>query len=216
MKIFLGQNMHPLLNPNISLIMNQAYLLCRAKQRDTQAIITLLNQSLQARKVKVVEAAVEDSCLKLKIQSKKVPNYHQLLPFIRDELNSLGIELINQVRVYGSTLDCSFPAWEKSLTLKEDLSLVKNMAICSEIPSKSLLTAQAIHRAKRNKDTLTKKTYCKSTLSPKSVSTAKMLWTFALIIGCSWGIVAGIYYTYQKSLSKGQQAASSISQVLGV
>lgn len=72
--------------------MSRAQLLQLAKQGDTESISTLLNQSLFVKRVTLVEANLNENCLELKLVSPKVPNQYKLIPFLRDEISSLGID----------------------------------------------------------------------------------------------------------------------------
>jgi hypothetical protein len=102
--------------------MSQAQLLQLARHGDTQAIVTLLNRCLQVRRVTLIEANFNENCLELKLVSPKVPNQYKLLPFLRDEISSLGISSLEQVKVHALTAISSAPAWEASLTLEQDWS----------------------------------------------------------------------------------------------
>jgi hypothetical protein len=173
--------------------MNQAYLLHRAQQRDPQAIATLLNQSLQGRRVKVIEAVFRDSCLQLKVQSRQVPNHHEIIPFIQKEIKSLGVRLIRQIQVSGLTLTSQFPAWEKSIFLEDELSLLEHIA-CYNIVKPELFAAgkpkvSSYSSAKNRSHSISK--------SPKHLFPQGFL-LLLLCVGFSWGIAVEIYYSYQQ------------------
>lgn len=108
--------------------MNQAQLLHQARQKDLEAIKTLLNQSLHTRKLELIEVVIEDNCLTLKVQSKNVPNQYKLLPFLRQEISSLILEGIETVKVYGLTVASDLPVWEETLILDRDWTLEDHLA----------------------------------------------------------------------------------------
>lgn len=107
--------------------MSHAQLLQLARQGNTEAISTLLNQCLQVRRVSLVEANLNENCLELKLVSPKVPNQYKLIPFLRDEISSLGIELLEKVKIYALTDIASTPAWETSITLEQNWSTAQNL-----------------------------------------------------------------------------------------
>ncbi|GFE68417.1 hypothetical protein [Chroococcus sp. FPU101] len=108
--------------------MSRAQLLQLAKQGNTEAISTLLNQCLLVRRVTLVEANLNENCLELKLVSPKVPNQYKLIPFLRDEISSLGIDLLTTVQIHALTDINSAPAWETSITLEQDWSTLSNLA----------------------------------------------------------------------------------------
>jgi hypothetical protein len=107
--------------------MSRAQLLQLAKQGNTEAISTLLNQCLKVRRVILIEANLSENCLELKLVSPKVPNQYKLIPFLRDEISSLGIDLFKTVQIYALTDLKSAPAWETSITLEQDWSTAQNL-----------------------------------------------------------------------------------------
>ncbi|PSF36294.1 hypothetical protein C7H19_13895 [Aphanothece hegewaldii CCALA 016] len=108
--------------------MSHAQLLQSAKRGDTEAISILLNRCLQVRRVSLVETNLNENCLELKLVSPKVPNQYKLIPFLRDEISSLGIELLEKVKIYALTDITSEPAWETSIILEQDWSTAQNLA----------------------------------------------------------------------------------------
>ncbi|CCI13196.1 conserved hypothetical protein [Microcystis aeruginosa PCC 9806] len=119
--------------------MNQAQLIHAAKQQDAAAIIVLLNQSLLTRKIEVIEATSQENALTLKVQSKRIPNQHKLLPFLSAEIKSLGIDGLEQVVVYGMTEESDIPAWQESITLSQDNLIVNRVTKLNSLP---IITAE--------------------------------------------------------------------------
>lgn len=108
-----------------------------------------MNRCLQLRRVSLIEANLNESCLKLKLVSPEVPNQYKLIPFLRDEISSLGIELLETVQVYAITDIASAPAWETSITLEQNWSAAQNLAdavvktkrsICEESEDEEVVT----------------------------------------------------------------------------
>lgn len=129
--------------------MSHAQLLQLARQGDTDAISTLLNRCLQLRRVSLVETNLNENCLELKLVSPKIPNQYKLIPFLRDEISSLGIELLETVQVYALTDVASAPAWETSITLEQNWSAAQNLgdavvktkrSICEESEDEEVVT----------------------------------------------------------------------------
>ncbi|ACK68573.1 hypothetical protein PCC7424_0103 [Gloeothece citriformis PCC 7424] len=100
--------------------MNQVSLLHQAKQGDSQAIADLLNQSLRYKNAEIVKATLEDNCLQLKLQSKHTtPNKHKLIPFIKEEITSLRLEIVEQLKISAFVAGVEEAAWETTLILEE-------------------------------------------------------------------------------------------------
>ena len=119
--------------------MNQAQLIHAAKQQDAAAIIALLNQSLLTRKIEVIEAASQENVLTLKVQSRRIPNQHKLLPFLSAEIKSLGIDGLEQVIVYSMIKESDIPAWQESITLSQDDLIVNSVTKLNSLP---IITAE--------------------------------------------------------------------------
>ncbi|MEG3439413.1 hypothetical protein V0288_19965 [Pannus brasiliensis CCIBt3594] len=115
--------------------MNQAQLIHSAKQGDTDSLTKLLNQSLSSRRVEIFEAVLEEGVLVLKLRSPKVPNQHKLVPFISEELGTLGIRSIERVTIHAFTGDAPHPLWEKSISLDRAHSLVNHVAKIDSRPT---------------------------------------------------------------------------------
>ncbi|WP_013321461.1 hypothetical protein [Gloeothece verrucosa] len=101
--------------------MSQVSLLHQAKQGDANAILNLLNQSLAFKKVQIVVATLEDNCLQLKLEGKhgQVPNQHKLIPFIKEEITSLRLEIVHKLELEASVEGSDTAAWQASITLDE-------------------------------------------------------------------------------------------------
>ncbi|MFN6186482.1 MAG: hypothetical protein ACK460_10145 [Microcystis sp.] len=115
--------------------MNQSQLIQAAKQQDPAAIIALLNQSLLTRKIEVIAATSQENALTLKVQSKRIPNQHKLLPFLSAEIKSLGIDGLEQVIVYGMTKESDIPVWQESITLSQDDLIVNRVTKLNSLPT---------------------------------------------------------------------------------
>jgi hypothetical protein len=219
--------------------MNQAQLIHAAKQKEPSAIITLLNQSLLTRKIEVIEADSEENVLTLKIQSKKIPNQHKLLPFLSAEIKSLGIEGLEQVIVYGMTEESDTPAWQESITLSQEDLIVNRVTklnslptITEEIaendPEDASETPEGSPEDSDNNVTTTTEEREEPEVEPEQVfaspypstpTVANNNPSFSLVtivaslaIGFGWGVMAGIYFGYQKAVSEMPAQPGAIEQ----
>lgn len=225
--------------------MNQAQLIHAAKQRESAAIATLLNQSLSTRKIEVIEATLTENSLTLKVQSKKIPNQHKLLPFLSAEIKSLGIEALEQVIVYGMTEESDIAAWQESLTLtQEDLIVNRvtklnslptiaeevaenNPENLSETPEAALenppedtttnpetTTEESEEPSPEPESTFTSRYALPTTTAASNNNSSFSLVTIlaSLAIGFGWGVMAGIYFGYQKAVSEMPAQPGAIEQ----
>jgi hypothetical protein len=219
--------------------MNQAQLIHAAKQKEPSAIITLLNQSLLTRKIEVIEADSEENVLTLKIQSKKIPNQHKLLPFLSAEIKSLGIEGLEQVIVYGMTEESDTPAWQESITLSQEDLIVNRVTklnslptITEEIaendPEDASETPEGSPEDSDNNVTTTTEEREEPEVEPEEVfaspspstpTVANNNPSFSLVtivasvaIGFGWGVMTGIYFGYQKAVSEMPAPPEAIEQ----
>jgi hypothetical protein len=103
--------------------MNQTQLIQSAKQHDTSAIATLLNQSLSLRRMEIIEVTIEENSLSLKLRSRRIPDQHKLIPFLTEELSTLNIPSIEQAIVYGLSEESVTPAWEQTIHLTQNCSI---------------------------------------------------------------------------------------------
>lgn len=99
--------------------MSQAFTLHRARQGDKQAIITLLNQSLNYKRTQIKDVIIEDNCLQLILKSRQVPNQHKLIPFLEDEVGSLEIKGIDKVRLIATVEGNDKSAWESEFNVQD-------------------------------------------------------------------------------------------------
>jgi len=80
-----------------------------ARQGNPKAIAALLNRSLQPKGI-TVKAALDQHCLQVMLISAQVPAI-ELVNLIRDRLNRLGVESIEQVKIYGKQVGEDIPDW---------------------------------------------------------------------------------------------------------
>jgi hypothetical protein len=214
--------------------MNQAQLIHAAKQQDPAAIIALLNQSLLTRKIEVVEATSQENVLTLKVQSKRIPNQHKLLPFLSAEIKSLGIDRLEQVIVYGMTEESDIPAWQESITLSQDDLIVNRVTKLNSLP---IITAEIAENdredapeALEDSETTEEKALEKREEFPEAaeniVATGKRfslshrrdsscplgIILSYLAIGFGAGIIIGAYFGYQKAVSEMYAQPGAIEQ----
>ncbi|AVQ73313.1 hypothetical protein B5D77_20055 [Microcystis sp. MC19] len=214
--------------------MNQVQLIHAAKQQDAAAIIVLLNQSLLTRKIEVIEATSQENALTLKVQSKRIPNQHKLLPFLSAEIKSLGIDGLEQVIVYGMTEESDIPAWQESITLSQDDLIVNHVTKLNSLP---IITAEIAEndreddpKALEDSETTEEKALEKPEEFPEAaediVATGEgfslshrrdspcplSIILSYLAIGFGAGIIIGAYFGYQKAVSKMYAQPGAIEQ----
>lgn len=69
------------------------------KQGDVKAIATLINQKLQASRV-VAKVSAKNDCLQVMLKAADVPNQEQMVTLLRSEIQQLGVQGINSLRLY--------------------------------------------------------------------------------------------------------------------
>jgi hypothetical protein len=203
--------------------MNRKQLIQSAKQLDTAAIAILLNQSLVSRRVEVIEAAIEEDLLQLKLRSKKAPDRHKVVPFLVEELKTLGIEAIERVTVHGFVEDSVNLLWEETLTLSRENSLIERVTkinamapVAWETPAEETeekVDGPASSRPPRGEASegnsrpdepetreplpaaLNRKTPASSTRNILSSGVILAFWS----LGFGFGLFAGTYVGYQKA-----------------
>ena len=82
-----------------------------ARQWNPKAIASLLNHSLQPKGI-TVKVALDQRCLQVMLISAQVPGI-ELVKVIRDRLNRLRVESIEQVKIYGKQVDEDIPDWHQ-------------------------------------------------------------------------------------------------------
>ena len=214
--------------------MNQAQLIHAAKQQDAAAIITLLNQSLLTRKIEVIAATSQENVLTLKVQSKRIPNQHKLLPFLSAEIKSLGINGLEQVIVYSMIKESDIPAWQESITLSQDDLIVNSVTKLNSLP---IITAEI---AENDREDAPEALEDSETTEVKALEKREELTEAAenivatgegfslsnrrqssfplsiillyLGIGFGTGIIIGAYFGYQKAVSEMYAQPGAIEQ----
>jgi hypothetical protein len=78
-----------------------------ARQGNPKAIAALLNRSLQPKGI-TVKVALDQRCLQVMLISAQVPAI-ELVQVIRDGLSRLGVESIEQVKIYGKQVGEDIP-----------------------------------------------------------------------------------------------------------
>lgn len=87
-----------------------------ARQGDSKAITTLMNEFLQLKNV-TVKVALTEGCLQIMLESVQIPEKQALLPLVQKSIASLEITLIERVKVYGKLVGEEFPAWSQEFEL---------------------------------------------------------------------------------------------------
>lgn len=86
-----------------------------ARQGNPKAIAALLKRSLEPKGI-TVKVAVDQRCLQLMLISAQVPAI-ELVKVIRDGLSRLGIESIEQVKIYGKQVGEDIADWHQEFEL---------------------------------------------------------------------------------------------------
>ncbi|WP_242046459.1 hypothetical protein [Cylindrospermum sp. FACHB-282] len=92
-----------------------------AKQGDTGAINTLVNEWLNSPSIKT-KTTLKQDCLQIMLESAKVPEQQTLVPPIRDALMNLNIQSITKVKIYGRETGEDFPDWQQEFELEVKLN----------------------------------------------------------------------------------------------
>lgn len=91
-------------------------LLKLARQGDTNAIETILNQQLKAKNI-TAKVVFKDSCLQVMLMSEQVPDQQLIAAFIRETITNLGIQSLERLKLYGKQIGDDFPAWSQEFEL---------------------------------------------------------------------------------------------------
>ena len=86
-----------------------------AKQGNPKAIAALISRKLQPKGI-TVKVAVKDSCLHIILESAEVPEQKVLMPMMCKGIIGLGIEGVEQVKIYGRCTGETSPAWSRGFT----------------------------------------------------------------------------------------------------
>ena len=92
-----------------------------AKQGNPKAIAALISSKLQPKGI-TVKVAVKNSCLHIILESAEVPEQRTLMPMIRKGIMGLGIEGVEQLKVYGRCIGETSPAWSKGFQKNIDIN----------------------------------------------------------------------------------------------
>lgn len=98
-------------------------LLELARQGDINAIETILNQQLSAKKI-TAKVVLKDSCLQVMLVSEQVPDQQFMAVFICKKITNLGIKSIERLKIYGKQIGDEFPAWSQQFELAGKPSLM--------------------------------------------------------------------------------------------
>ncbi|AFY34177.1 hypothetical protein [Calothrix sp. PCC 7507] len=97
--------------------MTQPNILELAKQGDTTAINTLVNEWLNLPSI-TAKTTLKQDCLQIMLESQEVPEQQSLVPLIHNGLISLNIESIKKVKIYGRETGEDFPDWQQELAIE--------------------------------------------------------------------------------------------------
>jgi uncharacterized protein (DUF697 family) len=109
---------------------SQPSVLQSAKQGNPAAIAILMNQSLP--KGTTAKVSLQESCLKVMLESVEVPEQQTFTEFIRRGITGLKPTSVQQVKVYGREIGDDFPSWQDAFeivapVLNEELARQGNL-----------------------------------------------------------------------------------------
>ncbi|MCG9886552.1 MAG: hypothetical protein MH825_13490 [Cyanobacteria bacterium] len=96
--------------------MTNASLVDRARQGDSEAIALLMNQSLEAHRIRV-RAWWQDQCFRVAAEGAAVPDQDFLVEFVRRGMLGLGCRTLAQVVIEAYGPGAAVPAWSVLLDL---------------------------------------------------------------------------------------------------
>lgn len=99
--------------------MNQPNLLELAKQGNSEAIASLLNQNLQVNGISIIKSTLKDGCLQLMLASGQLLDREKVVSSIVQQLKSLEVKSIDKVRIYRQNIGEDFPDWTQEVSLQE-------------------------------------------------------------------------------------------------
>lgn len=113
--------------------MAQPDLIKLARRGDSGAIALLLNRKLQPRGV-TAKVALKDNCLKILLTSARPLEQQAFIRLLQQQINSLNIESLAQVKVYSQQNGEGTSGWTQEFTPTSDLSHISSHSL----PSHSL------------------------------------------------------------------------------
>ncbi|MEA5594797.1 type IV pilin-like G/H family protein [Rivularia sp. UHCC 0363] len=108
----------------------------QAKLGDTNAISSLLNQSLKSKKV-TVKTSLKGDSLNVMLESDDIPN-EACVTLVRREVVMLKSTLINKIHIYAKQHSSDFPAWSKEINLSEQSYSTQPIATSSKSNSNNI------------------------------------------------------------------------------
>ncbi|VXD18129.1 conserved hypothetical protein [Planktothrix serta PCC 8927] len=89
-----------------------------AKSGDPKAIADAINHSLKAKGINA-DVMRDNGCLHVMLEGDQVPNHQKdLVNFVRNGMDRLGVETIYTIRVYGRQFGDDLPLWEEEIVLR--------------------------------------------------------------------------------------------------
>ncbi|HEY9698334.1 MAG TPA: type IV pilin-like G/H family protein [Trichocoleus sp.] len=109
--------------------LQQPNLLVLAKQGNVKAIATLIQHQLEPQGIQV-KAALKEHCLYILLEAAQPLSQLSLVHLIQQGIQKLGLETIDQVRIYGKQTGAEQPAWSEEIRLAPHT--IKGMPSVSE------------------------------------------------------------------------------------
>ncbi|MEH1889086.1 MAG: hypothetical protein V7K92_06290 [Nostoc sp.] len=134
--------------------MIQLNILELAKQGDTNAINTLVNQWLNLPRI-TPKTSFKQNCLQIMLESFEVPVQQLVVSLICDGLIHLSIKCFNSVKIYGRVTGEDFPDWQQEI----ELEALVNSTVLTPKTNIDVESSIAITKTKKNKLTVKKPSF---------------------------------------------------------
>lgn len=90
-----------------------------AKQGDVKAIAVLINQNLSSSGT-VAKVSLRNDCLQVMLEAREAPNQEQMVSLLQSQIQTLEVQSITKLRLYGKQSGEDFPDWQEEVKLLID------------------------------------------------------------------------------------------------
>lgn len=113
--------------------MSQQNVLEAAKQGNPNAIAALINRNLQQKGI-VAKVSRKDSCLRIMLESREVPNQSSLVKFVCNGIKKIEVDGIETLQVFGRQAGDDVPSWSQIIAVGvEQFTTPQNQGQTSEL-----------------------------------------------------------------------------------
>jgi len=160
--------------------MSQQNPLELAKQGDSNAIAALINRNLKPKGI-TAKVSRKDDCLRVMLESAKVPNQDSLVEFIRSGVLKLEVAGINTLQIFGREVGDDVPIWSQTINLKTPPASVSQQPMSEPQSPRPHDTQSPVSSLQSNKSPAIKKTSNSSSVTNSGIDAASPI---LLLIGC--------------------------------